>query len=79
MNSKLRLGPLPPTDTVTLNITLTAALKHELDRYAELHAQAWGHGADVKRLIPYMLEAFLASDPGFRATRRAAHSRAAMS
>ena len=76
MNAKLRLGPLPPSDTVSFNITMTAALKHELDRYAELHAEVWGHAADVKRLIPYMLEAFLASDPAYRGKRRAGSPRA---
>ena len=76
MSQKLRLGPLPPSDTVTLTITLTAALKGELDRYADLHAQAWGHSNDVKRLIPYMLEAFLASD---RVYQRTSHTRSTRS
>jgi hypothetical protein len=77
MTAKLRHGPLPPTDTVSLNITMTAALKHDLDRYAELHGEVWGHAADVKRLIPYMLEAFLASDPAYRGKRRGGPARTA--
>ncbi len=71
MTTKLRLGPLPKADTVTLTITVSAALKGSLDRYAELHAQQWGEAADVRRLIPYMLEAFLSSDLGYRKARRA--------
>ncbi len=66
MTNKLRLGPLPKADTVTLTITVSAALKADLDRYAELHAQQWGDAADVRRLVPYMLESFLASDRAFR-------------
>ncbi|MDB5971183.1 MAG: hypothetical protein JWQ90_3633 [Hydrocarboniphaga sp.] len=65
-NSKLRLGPLPKTEAVKVTITLTAALKGELDRYASLHAQAWGEPVDAATLIPYMLEAFMARDRGFK-------------
>lgn len=70
MTKKLRLGPLPKADTVTLTITVSAALKAELDRYAEIHGQQWGATADVRRLVPYMLEAFLATDAGYRKARR---------
>ena len=70
MTTRLRLGPLPKADTVTLTVSLSAALKSELDRYAELHGQQWGNATDVRRLVPYMLEAFLASDPAYRKARR---------
>jgi hypothetical protein len=33
-NSKLRLGPLPKTETVKVTITLNTELKEELDFYA---------------------------------------------
>jgi hypothetical protein len=62
MSTKLRLGPLPGTDMVKLTITLRAALNAELDRYAELHAQTWGTSVDATRLIPHMLESFIAHD-----------------
>ena len=39
---KLRLGPLPRHETVKLTIVLTTALKADLERYATLHAQAYG-------------------------------------
>ena len=64
--SKLRLGPLPKTETVKLTITLTVVLKTELDRYAALHAQTYGEPIDAATLIPHMLEAFMARDRGFK-------------
>jgi len=41
-------------------------LKSDLDRYAALHAQAYGEVVDAVTLIPHMLEAFMAGDRGFR-------------
>ncbi len=67
--NKLRLGPLPRTETVKLTIVLTVALKAELDRYAALHAQTYGDAVDAVGLIPHMLEAFMARDRGFRRPR----------
>ena len=67
--SKLRLGPLPKTETVKLTISLTLALKADLERYAALHAQAYGEPVDAATLIPHMLESFMARDRGFRKTK----------
>jgi hypothetical protein len=69
MSSKLRLGPLPTTDTIKLTITLAVTLKADLDRYAELHAQTWGSKVDAMILIPHILEAFLARDRAFRKSK----------
>lgn len=63
---KLRLGPLPKTESVKLTFTCTAGLKAELDRYAALHAQTYGEAVDAMALVPHMLEAFMARDRGFR-------------
>ncbi|SUH13504.1 Uncharacterized conserved small protein [Salmonella enterica subsp. enterica] len=63
---KLRLGPLPKTESVKLTFACPASLKTDLDRYAALHAQAYGEAVDVATLIPHMLEAFMAGDRGFR-------------
>jgi hypothetical protein len=68
--SKLRLGPLPKTETLKLTIAISVELKAMLDRYAELHAQAWGEPVDVPTLIPHMLTAFMERDRGFNALRR---------
>jgi len=73
--SKLRLGPLPKTETVKVTIALTTALKADLERYAALHAQTYGEPIDAATLIPHMLEAFMARDRGFK---RAARPRTAV-
>ena len=66
MARKLRLGPLPSNSSVKLTFTCPASLKANLDRYATLHAQAYGDAVDATVLIPHMLEAFMAGDRGFR-------------
>ena len=63
---KLRLGPLPSSSSTKLTFACPASLKTNLDRYAALHSQAYGEAVDVATLIPYMLEAFMAGDRGFR-------------
>jgi hypothetical protein len=63
---KLRLGPLPSTNSVKLAFTCPASLKADLDAYAALHAQAYGEAVDSATLIPHMLEAFMAGDRRFR-------------
>jgi len=63
---KLRLGPLPDTQTVKLAFTCSVSLKADLDRYAALHAQTYGEPVDAVTLIPHMLEAFMAADRGFK-------------
>ena len=72
---KLRLGPLPKTESTKLTFACPAGLKADLERYASLHAQAYGEAVDAVTLIPYM--AFIAGDRGFRkgATPRAAPSK----
>ena len=71
---KLRLGPLPSTQTVRVTVALPRALKEQLDRYAELHSSAWNEPADVATLIPHMLSEFISHDREFR---RALKSRGA--
>ena len=39
MTEKLRLGPLPKTETVRLAITLSVAVKADLDRYPARQGQ----------------------------------------
>ena len=66
---KLRLGPLPKTESIKLTFACPASLKADLDRYASLHAQAYGETVDAMTLIPHMLEAFMAADRGFKRGR----------
>lgn len=67
---KLRLGPLPKTESVKLTFSCSITLKAELDRYAALHSQAYGEATDALALIPHMLEAFMARDRGFAKAKR---------
>ena len=64
--NKLRLGPLPKSETVKLTFACPGSLKADLDRYATLHAQTYGEAVDAVTLIPHMLEAFIARDRVFR-------------
>ena len=64
--NKLRLGPLPKTESVKLTFVCPASLKADLDRYAALHAQTYGEAVDALALVPHMLEAFMAGDRGFK-------------
>lgn len=74
-NHKLRLGPLPKTESIKLTFSCPSDLKAELDRYAAQHAQTYGEATDALTLIPHMLEAFMARDRGFKkpAALRQAH------
>lgn len=63
---KLRLGPLPKTESLKLTFTCPASLKNNLERYAALHSQAYGEEVDALTLIPHMLEAFMARDRVFK-------------
>ena len=65
-NHKLRLGPLPKTESVKLTFSCPSDLKAELDRYAALHTQTYGEATDALVLIPHMLAAFMARDRGFK-------------
>ncbi|WP_085587165.1 DUF2274 domain-containing protein [Thalassospira sp. MCCC 1A01428] len=72
---KLRLGPLPKTETTKLTFACPASLRADLERYAELHSQTYSQPVDAVTLIPYMLEAFIARDRGFRRNRSNTHTR----
>ena len=63
---KLRLGPLPKTENTKLTFLCPASLKADLDRYASMHVETYGEPVDAVTLIPYMLEAFMAGDRGFK-------------
>ena len=67
---KLRLGPLPKTETVKITFTCTAVLRAELERYAAMHSQAYGATVDAVTLIPHILETFMTRDRGFNRAGR---------
>ena len=58
------------------DLRLPGKPESRLDRYASLHAQAYGEAVDAEKLIPHMLEAFMAGigDSG-RARRPGARHR----
>lgn len=68
MTTKLRLGPLPKQQTVKVTVSLSAALKADLERYATMHSQAYGEQVDAATLVPHMLAWFLKNDRGFKKT-----------
>ncbi|ASI67918.1 MAG: DUF2274 domain-containing protein [Diaphorobacter nitroreducens] len=72
---KLRLGPLPKTESTKVTFSCPTNLKADLDRYAALHAQTYGEAVDAVTLIPHMLEAFMARDRVFKSPRRQSSSR----
>ena len=66
---RLSLGALPRAEIVKLTISVPAELKAQLDAYPELHSRLHGP-VDAVTLIPYMLQAFIARDRGFRQQQR---------
>jgi hypothetical protein len=66
---RLRLGPLPRTESIKLTVSLPAELKTCLDDYAAAHSRVHGEAVDAATLIPHMLQLFIARDRGFKALR----------
>jgi hypothetical protein len=72
MNSnphRLRLGPLPRSESIKLTVNLPAELKTCLDEYAAAHSRVHGEAVDAATLIPHMLQSVIARDRGFKALR----------
>lgn len=67
---QLKIGPLEDRTPVKLNIAVEPSLKHDLETYCRVYEKAYGERQDVAALIPSMLEAFLASDTGFKRARK---------
>lgn len=70
----LKLGPLTDERPAKITVELPAAVYRNLQAYGALLAQSSGAGAPVEpaRLIPPMLERFMATDRGFTQARRSA-------
>lgn len=67
----IRLGKLPDRTPVRLSISLDPDLAAALNDYARIYEQTHGVSEKPETLIPAMLDAFLASDSGFKRARRA--------
>jgi len=73
----LKLGKLPDREAVKITFTASADLKSALSDYVEIYQRTYGQKERIADLIPFMLEAFMNADPGFRRERkdlRGAHS-----
>ena len=68
--SPLKLPKLPDRETTKLSFAASTELKKQLEEYAALYAQEYGHKEALADLIPFMLEAFLASDREFQKALR---------
>lgn len=66
----LKLGPLPDRESAKITFTANADLKAALNDYAELYRQAYGKDEGLAELIPFMLDAFMNADAGFKRARR---------
>ncbi|MFP7571371.1 DUF2274 domain-containing protein [Marivita sp. S2033] len=69
--TKLKLGPIPDSKPVKLNVELPAELHRDLIAYGEILGREAGEGPiePVKLVVP-MLERFIATDRGFAKARR---------
>lgn len=66
----LKLPKLPDRTPVRIILTVSPALHGDLAAYAGAYRQAYGSAESVAELIPFMLEAFLASDRDFARLRK---------
>ncbi|WP_447763341.1 DUF2274 domain-containing protein [Sphingopyxis panaciterrae] len=70
--TKLRLGPIAEEKPVKLTIELPGALARDLGDYGAVHAKLTGldTALSAEKLIPPMIERFIASDREFSKQRR---------
>jgi hypothetical protein len=71
MKKTIRLAKLPDRAPVKLTITLGPDLAARLRTYADLYAETYGAREEPAELVPYMLDAFLKGDVGFRRANKA--------
>jgi hypothetical protein len=72
---KIMLGKLPNTSSIKLTITLSATLKAQIDRYAQLHSETWQQQVDAAILVPHIIAQYLAHDRAFRKSEKEVNSR----
>lgn len=66
----LKLGKLPDREAVKITFTASPELKAALNDYAEIYRRSYGQKEGLAELIPFMLEAFMKADPGFKRARK---------
>ena len=62
----VKLDRLPDRTPVKLNVTVSPELHRDLQDYARAYAHTHGEDESIPALIPYMLEAFMGADTGFK-------------
>lgn len=68
---EIKLAKLPDRTPIKVTITVGAELHQALKEYSDLYQAAYGVVEQVPDLIPFMLEAYLASDKNFnRSSKR---------
>jgi hypothetical protein len=73
--TRLRLADLADEKPVRVTVELNARLHRELAAYAVAVNEGEAKGAPApERLIPAMIERFIATDRGFAKSRKGAHS-----
>ncbi len=69
---KLKLAALPDDKPVKHTITLAGAVDRDLLAYAELMGKdSGGTAVEIEKLIPRMIERFIATDRAFTRAKRA--------
>lgn len=69
--SKLKLGPIESDKPVRVTVELPASVHRDLLAYAKALGQETGQGElEPSKLIPAMLQRFMATDRGFAKFRR---------
>jgi len=66
----IKLARLPDRNAVKISFTASPELKAALGDYAEIYRRTYGQKEGVAELIPFMLEAFMNADPGFKRARK---------
>lgn len=66
----LKLEKLSDREAVKITFTANADLKSALNDYAEIYRRTYGSKESIADLIPFMLDAFMNADPGFKRARR---------
>ncbi|MEI4507311.1 DUF2274 domain-containing protein [Sphingopyxis sp. CCNWLW253] len=70
--SRLRLGAIADNKPVKMTIEMSGSLVRDLADYADVHARLTGMASPIspEKLIPAMIERFIASDREFSRQRR---------
>ena len=70
--SRLRLGAIADNKPVKMTIEMSGSLVRDLADYADVHARLTGMASPMspEKLIPAMIERFIASDREFSRQRR---------